>query len=100
MNTLFIQYYTRTSSGDFKGVLAVFNGFSDTYNFCVKKGDFLWVDINKVDELELHFKNGRVYVSVFFIDHLYSTYKLAKRYPDIEFICGGPVVQMYEYNLE
>jgi len=95
MNTLFIQFYA-TSFGN---VIKLFNGFSDSYNYCKNLGDFLWVDVNKVDELELPFKKGKVYISVFFFEHLHIVYNLGKKYPDIKFICGGPIIQTYKSTM-
>lgn len=96
-DTLFIQFFGKTNSGWFD----LCNGFSDTWDLCRSKGDFLWAeqlqDINRwYDEtaygsIDLPISKGRVYVSASYVNHLYQAYIWARQYPDIAFIVGGPV---------
>ncbi|MFH2059807.1 MAG: radical SAM protein [Pseudomonadota bacterium] len=96
-DTLFIQFYSKTKSGWFD----LCNGFSDTYDLCQSKGDFLWME-HEADNDKwyeeptyqnrlLPIQKGRVYVSASYVNHLYQAYTWATLYPDIEFIVGGPV---------
>ncbi len=96
-DTLFIQFYSKTKSGWFD----LCNGFSDTWDLCKSKGDFLWMeheaDNDKWYEEEtyqirpLPIKKGTVYVSASYVNQLYQAYTWATQYPDIKFIVGGPV---------
>jgi len=105
-DVLFIQFVNdiKMSDGVYTGVG---NGFSDTYDLCKSKGDFLWVNLPKVNHVALYNKietleycqtvelpisKGVVYISAICITHLYQTNIWAKRYPDIKFIVGGPAV--------
>ncbi len=96
-NTLFIQFYGKTNSGWYD----LCNGFSDTWDLCKTKGDFLWMEHEQDSDrwyepeaygnppLPIH--KGNVYVSASYINHLYQAYLWAIRYPGIQFIVGGPV---------
>ena len=96
-DTLFIQFYGQTGSGWFD----LCNGFSDTFDLCRSKGDFLWVPLEQdtdqwYDEstylpISLPIKKGTVYVSASYVNQLYQAYLWAVQYPDIHFIVGGPV---------
>lgn len=96
-DTLFIQFYGKTNSGWFD----LCNGFSDTWDLCKTKGDFLWMEHNQdtdhwydassYGEQTLPISKGRVYVSASYVNHLYQAYTWANQYPDIDFIVGGPV---------
>ena len=76
-DTLFIQFYGKTKSGWFD----LCNGFSDTFDLCKSKGDFLWVeheqDYDKCYEedtyenIPLPIQKGTVYVSASYVNHLY-----------------------------
>ena len=97
IDTLFIQFYGKTNSGWFD----LCNGFSDVWDLCKSKGDFLWMeheqDYSKWYEKEtygdipLPIKKGNIYVSASYINHLYQAYIWATQYPEINFIVGGPV---------
>ncbi len=96
-DTLFIQFYTKTASGWFD----LCNGFSDTWDMCSSKGDFLWMEHEKnndkwydeeiYQDRPLPINKGKVYVSASYVNHLFQAYTWATRYPDIDFIVGGPV---------
>ncbi|MBU1344005.1 MAG: hypothetical protein KKE44_24360 [Proteobacteria bacterium] len=96
-DTLFIQFYSKTKSGWFD----LCNGFSDTYDLCQSKGDFLWMEHEADNDKwyeestyqnrPLPIQKGRVYISASYVNHLYQAFTWATLYPDIEFIVGGPV---------
>ncbi|MCP3944817.1 MAG: hypothetical protein GY710_25520 [Desulfobacteraceae bacterium] len=96
-DTLFIQFYGKTKSGWFD----LCNGFSDTFDLCKNKGDFLWMeheqdydkwyDKNTYGTRLLPIQKGKVYISASYINHLFQAYLWAGQYPDINFIVGGPV---------
>ncbi|MEH0018848.1 MAG: hypothetical protein V6Z89_04295 [Desulfobacter sp.] len=96
-DTLFIQFYGKTNSGWYD----LCNGFSDTWDLCRSKGDFLWLphvqdadkwyDPEAYGTLELPFTKGTAYVSASYVNHLYQAYVWATQYPDIRFVVGGPV---------
>jgi hypothetical protein len=99
-DTLFIQFYGKTKSGWFD----LCNGFSDTWDLCKSKGDFLWMeheeDYNKwykeetYGNIPLPIQKGIVYVSASYVNHLYQAYIWATQYPNINFIVGGPVASV------
>jgi len=77
------------------------NGFSDTYDLCKSKGDFLWFNHSKQikgygnnehinDDVYLPIDKGTVYISVYYLTQLHQAYKWAMMYPNIKFIVGGP----------
>jgi hypothetical protein len=94
---LFIQFYGRTSSGWFD----LCNGFSDTRDLCLSKGDFLWIPLEQdIDRwydqaayspIALPISNGVVYVSASYVNQLYQAYLWAIQYPRMQIIVGGPV---------
>jgi len=96
-DTLFIQFYGRTGSGWFD----LCNGFSDTWDLCKSKGDFLWVPLEQdpdqwYDEaayppIPLPIQKGTVHVSASYVNHLYQACLWAKTYPDVQVVVGGPV---------
>jgi len=104
-DVLFIQFYSRIGNTNprFKGqsIYDVCNGFSDTYDLCKSKGDFLWINHSKElkgyghneqinIDIDLPINKGTIYTSIYYISHLYQVYKWAIRYPNIKFIAGGP----------
>jgi hypothetical protein len=94
---LFIQFYGRTSSGWFD----LCNGFSDTRDLCLSKGDFLWIPLEQnIDQwydeaayspISLPISKGVAYVSASYINQLYHAYLWALQYPRVQIIVGGPV---------
>ncbi len=96
-DTLFIQFYGRTGSGWFD----LCNGFSDTWDLCSGKGEFLWIPLELNPDLwykeeayqpiPLPIKKGTIHVSASYVNHLYQAYLWALAYPDIQVIVGGPV---------
>ncbi|MDD9300913.1 MAG: hypothetical protein HUK40_00655 [Desulfobacter sp.] len=96
-DTLFIQFYGKTNSGWFD----LCNGFSDVWDLCKSKGDFLWMehlqdpdlwyDAEAYGDVCLPIRKGKAYISASYINHLYQAYIWALQYPEIEFIVGGPV---------
>ncbi|HKJ97981.1 MAG TPA: radical SAM protein [Desulfotignum sp.] len=96
-NTLFIQFFSQTGSGWFD----LCNGFSDTWDLCRSKGDFLWIPLEQETEqwydesaytpVFLPIEKGTAYVSASYVNQLYQAYLWACQYPDIQFIVGGPV---------
>lgn len=96
-DTLFIQFYGKTKSGWFD----LCNGFSDVWDLCKSKGDFLWMEHEQDSDqwyepksyghIPLPIRKGKVYISASYINHLYQAYLWADQYPEIQFIVGGPV---------
>ncbi|MCP4022344.1 MAG: hypothetical protein GY729_10915 [Desulfobacteraceae bacterium] len=96
-DTLFIQFFSKTKSNWFD----LSNGFSDTYDLCKNRGDFLWMpheadndkwyDEQTYQNRELPIKKGTIYISASYINQLYQAYTWANQYPEIQFIVGGPV---------
>ena len=96
-DVLFIQFYGQTGSGWFD----LCNGFSDTWDLCRSKGDFLWIPMEQnpdqwYDEtayqpISLPIEKGTVHISASYVNHLYQAYLWAMAYPDIQVIVGGPV---------
>ncbi|MCG8637713.1 MAG: hypothetical protein MI863_28060 [Desulfobacterales bacterium] len=96
-DTLFIQFYGKTNSGWYD----LCNGYSDTWDFCKSKGDFLWLphvqdadkwyDPDAYGDQPLPINRGTAYVSASYVNHLYQAYIWATQYPGVEFIVGGPV---------
>lgn len=95
MDTLFIQFYNYT--GEPHNYYSLQNGFSETYDFCKNKGDFLWLDSSK--DIILPISSGTVYASVTVVSNLYQIFLLAKEYPNINFIVGGPAVN-FPYKIK
>jgi len=96
-DTLFIQFYNYNQRF-YNYELS--NGFSDTYDLCKSYGDFYWVNHKKIklDQKDFGYDDdfiidrGTVYASVSFTSHLYQVYLWALRYPNINFIVGGPCI--------
>ena len=96
-DTLFIQFYGRTGSGWYD----LCNGFSDTHDLCLSKGEFLWMPHEQepdnwysqemYDPYSLPIRKGTVYVSASYFNHLYQAYTWALAHPDVSFVVGGPV---------
>ncbi|MFH1103169.1 MAG: radical SAM protein [Pseudomonadota bacterium] len=96
-DTLFLQFYNPVKNSYYD----LCNGFSDTYDLCKRSGDFFWTihesDSNRwYDEAiyearHLPIEKGTMYISAVYLNHLYQSYVWAKKYPDINFIVGGPV---------
>jgi len=76
--------------------LQIYNGFCDTYNYLKNKGDIIWIDREKDELIDLPFSKGKAFVSIYFTDQLWIIYKYAEKYPDINFVCGGPLIQSME----
>jgi len=95
LDTLFIQFYSKI---DRMLSFELGNGFSDTYDLCKSKGDFIWMDhvhdyLDKIEySSEFPISKGTAYISVSYLSQLYRVLVWAKRYPDVKFIAGGPVV--------
>ncbi len=96
-DNLFIQFFNKTKSGYYD----LCNGFSDTWDLCKDRGDFLWIehepdnsrwyDEEIYHNRELPIKKGRIFISASYINQLFQAYTWAVQYPDIDFIVGGPV---------
>lgn len=104
-DTLFVQFFTKIYDVNprFSGynLYILCNGFSDTFDLCKTKGDFLWVNHSKqrnaygkdqeqLFDNELPISKGIVFVSCFYVSQLFQVYQWAKKYPSINFIAGGP----------
>ena len=104
-DTLFLQFYSRIENTNprFKGhsFYEVCNGFSDTWDLCKSKGDFLW--INHIKQGKSYGKNvdtkfntklpidkGTIYISAYYFSQLQQVYEWACDYPNITFWVGGP----------
>ena len=96
-DTLFLQFYNQIKGSYYD----LCNGYSDTYDLCLSKGDFYWTehetdrslwhdDATYIDR-KLPIEKGRIYISAIYSNHLYQAYMWAKIYPEIEFVVGGPV---------
>ena len=98
-DTLFVQFYSKRITVPIQPVWGINNGFSDTYDLCKSKGDFLWVlhDSN-YERIKLPIKKGKIFVSASMINEIHLSYIWAKRYPDIDFIVGGPAVSSGTYT--
>ena len=106
MDTLFIQFYCKMmrpiSPSD--PYYTLINGFSDTLDLCKSKGDVLWVshDLNEgIDhhKTELPLSKGTVHVSASYVSQLSRTFFWAERYPDIEFVVGGPAILTHSFEI-
>ena len=96
-DVLFVQFFSRSKTSYWD----LANGFSDTYDLCLDKGDFYWVEHEAesrkwyFEETYLHrhlpLDKGTVYISASYINHLYQAFVWAGQYPQIEFVVGGPV---------
>lgn len=91
MNTIFIQFYDPQFYGALD-ICTISNGFSNTFNFCKTKGDFIWVDRTKSNEFQFPFRKGTVYLSLMFSHDLNQAIEWASQNPDIKFIGGGPTI--------
>jgi hypothetical protein len=96
-DTLFLQFYNQIKGSYYD----LCNGYSDTYDLCLSKGDFYWTE-HETDRRKWHddatytsrtlpIDRGTVYISAIYVNHLYQAYMWAKAYPQIEFVVGGPV---------
>lgn len=95
-NTLFIQFYSKNKYKNSDRFFYEFcNGFSDTYDYCKNIGDLIWVNGYDMDNFEMPFEKGTVYVSSFYLKHLVQASKWADQYPEINFVVGGPSVLIF-----
>jgi len=95
--TIFLQFFNSVKESYFD----LCNGFSDTYDLCAARGDFVWLthesdtdkwyDENVYENRALPIDEGDVYLSAVYLNHLYQAYVWAKNYPKIRFVVGGPV---------
>lgn len=93
-DSLFVQFYSEYGENAY----AVYNGFSDAYYICKNKGDFLWVNENEADTIDL--PKGTIYVSAYFLKHMVYIFNWAEKFRDTKFIIGGPsVLTNYNYDL-
>lgn len=99
-DTIFVQFSVYREYGVEEPFYSLSNGFSDTWDFCKKHGDFVWIpEIKKSpreeDEnpIKLPIKKGRAYVSLLTGPHIEKVVQAAKDYPEIEFIAGGPPIR-------
>ena len=96
-DSLFLQFYSQRKSK----IYNLLNGFSDTYDLCLRHGDMFWMqdeidsanwyDFDRYAEKKLPIQRGTLYVSALDVNHLYQCWVWAKQYPDIRFVVGGPV---------
>jgi hypothetical protein len=105
MDTLFIQFYGKdgVDHDEYTYGYEIQNGFSDTYDFCKNMGDFYWsyhnIGVlqyikmtNEVGVEDLPINKGTVYICAAYWSHLYKAWLWAKKYPDIKFVVGGPML--------
>jgi hypothetical protein len=112
-DTIFVQFYSQWKAIPSKTIWGISNGFSDTYDLCKSKGDFYWVKhnfdrqkdyikntMNVCEKEELPIKKGNVFVSATTTTHAYQSYVWAKKYPDIDFVVGGPsiITKTFRYD--
>jgi len=112
-DTIFIQFYSRIENTNprYKGhsIYELCNGFSDTYDLCKSKGDFIWINHSKQlkgfgsdrDDIvvELPIDKGTAYVSTYYLSQLYQVLKWAEQYPNIHFMAGGPAANYDVFEL-
>jgi len=84
---LFIQFYV-----EHYNAYNLCNGFSSAYNYCKSIGDFVWLSDKEMNNFQMPFNKGTVYISIFFTKQLEQVYNWASEYPDIKFIGGGPAI--------
>lgn len=94
MDTYFLQFYYKRPLVDNYYFLQ--NGFSDTWDFCKNKGDFLWLEraycSESLDEgivSQFPVDSGTVYVSSTYKGEMFFIQRLARNFPKINFIVGG-----------
>jgi len=96
-DTLFLQFYNQIKGSYYD----LCNGFSDTYDLCLSKGEFFWTE-HETDRAKWHdeatytkrklpIEKGTVYISAIYVNHLYQAYIWAREYPEINVVVGGPV---------
>lgn len=90
-NTLFIQFF-----GKDQEKFALYNGFSDTYNYCKNIGDVIWLD--EESEFSIPFSKGSIYISTIYLKHLIKIIKWAKENKNVKFIAGGPTIQSMTFD--
>jgi len=103
--TLFVQFYDYSIEYN---IYNLCNGFSDTYDLCKSKGEFYWMKHILPDYSKKYagydnkfiINKGTVFVSASYISHLYRVYLWAIRYPDINFIVGGPCIVYPSYKIQ
>lgn len=103
-DTFFIQFYSKIENTN---RFELGNGFSDTYDFCKNKGDFLWINHQRSNQELENFgyssdfivKKGTVFVSTSYITQLYQVYLWALQNENVNFIVGGPVVSSNCFTL-
>jgi len=91
MNNLFIQFYYKRKDERLPFYI-LGNGFSQTHEYCKSLGDIVWV--KHKDEhysFDIPFNNGTVYLSCIEASHLHIAFLMARKYPNIKFILGGPI---------
>lgn len=101
LNVLFVQFaydnYHKNNDS-----LILNNGFQHVEKECKNAGDLFWVKHFESDaEMKTHslpIQKGNVFVSAFYYDHLKQTYYWAKKYPEINFLVGGPAVRYGNYS--
>lgn len=103
-DTIFVQFMAKLRT---RGIdnYSLANGFSDTYQLCKDKGDFVWIEnasdlsydrrdlidkFRKDDSLDIN--KGTAYISALHTFNLYQAFVWAKQKPDVNFIVGGPAV--------
>ena len=104
-DTLFVQFYSQWKTRPNTYLWGIGNGFSDTYDLCKSKGDFHWIKhnydrqtfttmdvIKDCKQEELPIKKGRVFVSATTTTQVYQAHIWAEKYPDVNFIVGGPAI--------
>jgi len=94
MDTLFIQFCSEFKSSRTGPCFALCNGFSEIYDLCKNKGDFLWINDKDLQDKnpDLPINKGTIFISASYVSHLIQSTKWAKKYPDIHFVVGGPAV--------
>ncbi len=96
MNNTFIQFY---SYYDQPYCADLCNGFSQTLDLCKSLGEVLWIKFDDEKFLECPVKQGTVYISAWYVEHLYRVYLWANENPDIKFIVGGPMANPNETKI-
>lgn len=106
MNNLFVQFYNYNTDNNRYDLV---NGFSDAWDLCKSKGDFLWIPWryigvnNKVEktlpDFNAPFDEGKVFVSCSFLNQMLAVKKWAEKYPNLNFVIGGVAVLYHNVQM-
>lgn len=106
-DVIFLQFYNyRYAPGTNSVVLQ--NGFSTAESVCKKYGDMVWLEGFEfiedgsdltVPDMVLPIDKGTVFVSCLNVINVFCVFELAKKYPNIKFVSGGPAFRCLSFSL-